>query len=647
MVQVYGWRTGLMGELDVRSDLDADELRRFMKALLTDLRALEEMINRGMIESGARRVGAEQELFLVDSVCRPAPVSVEVLGKLDDPHFTTELARFNLEFNLDPMDFGGDCLRRLEDELGQYVNRTREAAAEYGAQVVLAGILPTLHKTDLELDNMTPRERYRALNDAMRRMRGEDYEFRIAGTDELIIKHDSVMLEACNTSFQVHFQAGAEEYARLYNVAQVVAAPVLAAAVNSPLLFGRRLLTETRIALFQQAVDTRRTGHQLLERNARVSFGNRWVKNSVLEIFREDIARFRVLLGMDTTEDPFECLRNGTTPHLRALQLHNGTVYRWNRACYGNLNGSPQLRIENRILPSGPTILDEVANAAFWFGLMGGVSREFRDVTEVMDFDQAKANFLAAARYGLEAQFFWLDGRASPASDLILDRLLPLAREGLQACGIDSSDADRYLGIIEQRTSSRKTGARWLLQSLAELKGLGTKGEQMAALTAATIREQRKGRPVHEWPLADMDQIRRWHLKFMRVEQYMTTDLFTVHEDEVIDLVANLMDWENIRHVPVEDNQHRLVGLISYRSLLRLLGRDLVREGQPIAVNSIMHREPVTVGPETPTLEAIELMRKHRISCLPVVKDERLVGIVTERDFMNIAAMLLEQKLNE
>lgn len=637
-----------MGEHNTDQYTDPEQLRQFMQCLLRDLRALEELINHGSLESGLRRIGAEQELVLVNHASRPAPVNIEVLQHLNDPAFTTELGRFNLEFNLDPEPFGADCLSRLEHALNDKLAAVRSAAAREKADVLLTGCLPTLHKSDLELDNMTPMPRYHALNEALRRLRGGAFEFRLTGTDELILKHETVLIEACNTSFQVHFQVGPEEFVRLYNVAQVVAAPVLAVAVNSPLLFGRRLWKETRIALFQQAVDTRSPGHQVDQRTARVSFGNDWVHQSVLEIFREDVARFRVVIAMAIDEDPFEALASGRVPKLKALNLHNSTVYRWNRPCYGISDGRPHLRIENRVLPSGPTVLDEVANAAFWFGLMSGVVEHHADVTRAIEFDQAKTNFLTAARLGMTAQFTWFDHRRHLAQDLIRHELIPLAREGLAASGIVASDIDRYLGVIEERATSGRTGARWLLDSLAGLKDQGTGTERLSALTAATLARQKDGAPVHTWPLARLEEAGGWKHNYTRVEQYMTSDLFTVHPDEVIDLVANLMDWNNIRHVPVEDEQHHLVGLVSYRSLLRVLARDLPHtKDAPLPVSAIMQKNPITVVPETTTLDAIALMRRHKVACLPVVKDGRLVGIVSERHYLHIAAQLLEDHLSD
>jgi CBS domain-containing protein len=638
-----------MGDQRVRTELAGGAPRRaFIRHVLNDLHALEHILENGLIESSVRRIGAEQEVFLVDRTWRPAMAALSLLDRLDDSRFTTELGQFNLEMNLDPLEFEGSCLSRLEAQLEQLIGTLRLIAAEEGVEVVLTGILPTLRKADLGLENMTPKPRYFALNRAMSALRGGAYELYIKGLDELLLKHDSVMLEACNASFQVHFQVGAEEFANLYNIAQVAAAPVLAAAVNSPMLFGRELWRETRIALFQQSVDTRSSMDFLRERSPRVTFGRDWVRQSVLELFQEDISRFKALVTSEFDEDPMAMLRDGKIPQLKSLCMHNSTVYRWNRACYGVKDGKPHLRIENRVLPAGPSILDEIANAAFWFGLMSGLSSKYEDITQLIQFEDAHMNFGSAARMGLGAQYSWLNGQSMPAVNLICDHLLPLAREGLARRGIDAADADRYLSVIDKRVSSGKTGSQWAVVSLSGMRGKGNLSERLTALTAAMVERQKGDEPVAEWSPAKLVESSGWKQNFLKVEQYMTTDLFTVSEDESLDLVASLMEWKRIRHVPVEDGQHRLVGLISYRSLLKLMARGTLRSPDGhIAVSEVMNRDPVTVGPETSTLEAIELMRQHQVSCLPVVTDDHLVGIITERDLMNVAAALLEQRLKD
>lgn len=637
-----------MGQ-DLVPEQNPESFRAFTRALLRDLQALERMLDTGMIESGIRRIGAEQEFFLVGRGWRPEPKGVEVLERLGDP-FTPELARFNLEVNLSPALLEGDAFHQMELELDRLLAQAREAARAEGAEICLTGILPTLAKSDLTLDNITPRARYYALNDALNRMRnGAVYRLRIEGTDELLVEHDSVMLESCNTSAQVHLQVSAEEFVSFYNMAQAVTGPVLAAAVNSPLLFGKRLWAETRIALFQQSLDTRSGTMHLRDMSPRVRFGDRWIHDSVVDLFQEDIARFRVLLASKVDEDPIEVLDAGGIPKLQALQLHNSTVYRWNRPCYGISEGRPHLRIECRTLPSGPTVLDEVANAAFWIGAVIGGVEEYGDITQSMDFDDAKGNCAAAAKLGLKAAMNWVGGRTVSAPDLILGTLLPIARKGLDKYGVRPADIDRYLGVIQERVESGQTGADWMVRSLAHMRDGGTRGERLAAVTAASVRLQQNAGPGHEWPLAGLEEAGGWKMNYLRVEQYMTTNLFTVHEDELVQMVAFLMDRKQIRHVLVEDDDHRLVGLVSYRSVLRLISqsRGPISDDDAQPVKSIMDRDPVTVEPETATLKAIELMRDRKVSCLPVVDQGKLVGIVSERDFMPIAYQLLEERLQD
>jgi CBS domain-containing protein len=510
---------------------------------------------------------------------------------------------------------------------------------------VLCGILPTLKKSHLGLDYMTPNPRYEQLNRTMVELRGGEFYTMIKGVDELQTSHDNVMLEACNTSFQLHFQVGPGEFVELYNLAQLVTAPVLAAAVNSPVLLQHRLWQETRVALFQQSLDTRSDTHTQRGSRQRVSFGDHWVEKSILEIYREDIARFRALVAVDPGESPLAMLARGEIPPLKALCLHNGTIYRWNRPCYGVKDNRAHLRIENRVLPAGPTITDQFANATFFHGLMCALGEEYGDVTRVMSFDDAKANFLAAARYGLQARFRWVGGESLPAEALILDRLLPLARQGLKGRGLDHEDVDHYLDVLETRVRSGRTGAQWAIDSLVGMQGRGRSSERYRALTAAMVAEQENGRCVHDWALATLDEEVVDPDSYRTIGQIMTTDVFTVQPEDVVDLAASVMEWEHIRHVPVEDQSGKLVGLVSHRSILRMLARGKDSSNGAAAVREIMHPDPITVRPETSTIEAIEVMRRNRVGCLPVVQNNHLVGIVTERDFIDASAHLLDRWL--
>jgi gamma-glutamylcysteine synthetase len=289
-----------MGEQNIEEHASESSRQEFMKSLLEEVRALEAMLDKGMVESGVSRIGAEQEMFLIDEARKPALTALEVLKKLDDERFTHELGLFNIEANLSVQELKADCLRRMENEAQEVYAKARKAAHQCDSEIALVGILPTLTMDDLSLDSMVPIPRYHALNEAIMALRGNDLQFTINGTDQLVVKHDNLMFEACNTSFQVHFQVSPQDFARLYNIAQTVTGPLLAAAVNSPLLLGKRLWHETRISVFEYSVDARSTTHQTRGLKPRVHFGNNWVDKSVTEIFKEDIARFRVILTTET-----------------------------------------------------------------------------------------------------------------------------------------------------------------------------------------------------------------------------------------------------------------------------------------------------------------------------------------------------------
>lgn len=635
-----------MGTQDVATGANDARMREFTRAVLDDLRGLEALIAADRIETGQRRIGAEQEMFLIDASRQPAPMAVEVLAQLEnDKRFTTELARFNLEANLSARTFGTSCLSEMELELKELLETADAAAHRVGAAVVLAGILPTLRLTHLGLDNMTPNPRYAELNRAITSMRDGAFHIVIKGLDEVDITHDNVMLEAANTSFQIHFQVGPAEFAPLYNLAQAISAPVLAAAVNSPLLFGQRLWNETRVALFQRSVDGRSEMARMRAKPPRVSFGDSWIKDSILEIYKDDIMRFRMVLSTDEAEEnPLRVIADGGVPELRALRMHTGTVWRWNRACYGVADGKPHLRIENRILPAGPTVIDEIANAAFYFGLMSHLSTEYDRIDEVMEFDDAKNNFFSAARHGLSAQFTWIGGKLFTARDLIVGELLPAARAGLERHHIDPADIDRYLGVIEERVETQQTGATWALRSLGKMAD-APQDVRLRSLTWAIYKNQRKGRPVHRWPLAELYRTADWFPSYRTVGQFMSTDLYTVRPSDPVDLAARMMDWRQIRHVPVEDDKGKLIGLLSFRDLLKLVANPAA-QNDSLTVADIMHPEPERVTPDTPTLDALTLMREKNIGSLPVVDDsDRLVGLVTVYDLLEIAGKVLEDFL--
>ncbi len=632
-------------------DLASVEAQRaFVRRVLEDLQALEWMIAAGAIESGVRRIGAEQEIFLIDRTGAPAPIAMKLIDRLKSPQFSTELALFNLEINAPPVLLEDGCFSDMAATLHALFARVQAAAKSVGANAVLAGILPTLRASDLVPKNLTPLPRYLEIDRALARMGHGTYQIHIRAVDDLRLSRESLIVESGNCSFQIHLQVGPDEFPRIYNAAQAFAAPVLAAATNSPLLLGKRLWHETRIALFQQAADTRGpdTGRTIVPR---VTFGRAWVERSVLEIYREDIARFRPILGGDDDERPMAVLARGGIPTLGALRLHNGTVWRWNRPCYGVTDGRPHLRIENRILPSGPTIEDEVANAALWLGLMRGAIGRDLDVTRRMSFEAAHGNFITAARVGLDAQLQWFDGRTVAADRLLLDELIPFACEGLRSAGVNSADIDRFMGVVARRVATRRTGSRWALDSLTSMEASnrrGTAGQRLAALTQGMLQGQSGDSPGHEWPLARLENVGVAAERDAPVEQYMATDLFTVRPDDPIELAAHLMDWRGAQQVPVEDEDNRLVGVVSYSAIVRLVARGGLSAGESkLPVSSIMRRDPLTVAPDTSIVEAIGSMVKCGESALPVLREGKLVGIVSERDLLRITHEMLVERLAE
>lgn len=633
-----------MGVETVKLAENREQIQEFSKYLLKDIRAMEKMLEDNLFETDRVRIGAEQELCLVDRHAKPSPISVDLLKSMQDKMFTTELALFNLESNLDPLNFTGKCLSEMEASILRQLDKVREAVKKFDGDIVLTGVLPTIRKSDLDIENLTPLPRYHALCDAINKLRGDEYDLRIQGMDELLMRFDSPLLEACNTGFQVHMQVQPDEFVQKYNIAQAITGPVLASAVNSPLLFGKRLWAETRVALFQQSVDTRKVGDHLRDSSPRVTFGNEWLRNSILDIYKEDIARYRVMLSSSVTEDVEELLEKGKIPKLMALQVHNGTVYRWNRPCYGISGGKPHLRIENRVFPSGPTVTDEIANASFWLGLLNGMADHYNDITETLDFDDAKMNFIAASKLGLDTKFKWTHDKRYSAVELINKELLPIARQGLEKANVYNGDIDSYLDVIRQRTETAQTGSYWMVKSYTSLSKNVSREQALTAVTNAMIKNQKKGEPVHKWGLAKLDDMDMWQPSSLLVEEFMTTDLFTVQKDDIVELVANLFEWRRIRYVPVEDDSKHLVGLITMRMIFREFNNILHNKGsESKAVEDIMIRNPITIHPEASILEAIDIMGSQAIGCLPVVKNNRLVGIITEQNYMTITSRLLKR----
>jgi CBS domain-containing protein/gamma-glutamylcysteine synthetase len=621
-----------MGQQKLSIAKDPETRKRFLKHLLHDVEAIEQMLKDGMFESGVSRIGAEQEFCLVNKYYRPSLHALEILEKIDDPHFTSELARYNLEINLDPFELNEGCLSKMETHLNTLIKKAQEAAATLDEKIILAGILPSIDFRAVQTEYMTPKPRYEALSNIMAELRGEDFELNITGVDELILTHHNILFEACNTSFQCHLQVEPEEFADMYNWAQMLSGPVLSVCANSPLLIGKQLWAETRIPLFQQSIDTRGKGYHLREREQRVTFGNRWI-TGIGDVYKNDIARHTILFLTDIKKDSLEVLKKGKIPKLEALQLHNGTIYKWNRPCYGVTNGVPHMRIENRYIPSGPTVLDEISNLAFWVGLMSNMPDKIRGNWDSIPFEEAKENFYKAAMWGIQSGMVW-DNELMSARRLILDHLLPMAREGLEKKKISHSEIDRYLSVIEARASGYATGARWQVKSYRKLKKSLERDEATVALTAIMYNRKQSGKPVHEWELPDDEEVENLEMHYDVVGNIMVTDLITANENDLAELVLKVMDWRNIRHLPVEDSRGKLKGIITKKRLVRYLNNP--DRKALLTAADVMESDPVTISPNDDIKFAMLLMLDKGISSLPVVEKDELVGIITDYDTQNV-----------
>ena len=493
-----------MGLAIEREDFSADDYTRFDERLRRSLRALEELLERPDFGVGAASLGAELELALVGPDSRPLPLNIEVLSETLDPRVTFELNRFNLECNLRHTRLAGQPFATLAREFDDALAEVRRAAAAHSGRVVAIGILPTLVEADLQSGSMTDSVRFRALSKALQRLRDEPFHFDIDGEEPLEVQCNDVTFEGAATSLQIHLRVDPRRFAAQLNAAQLATAPVLAVSGNSPTFLGHKLWDETRVALFKQAVDYRGEHAKQTRREARVSFGTGWVRRGAHEIFAESVALHEALLPILGREDPLESMEAGRIPKLEEVRLHQGTVWRWNRPVYDPSAGG-HLRIEFRALPAGPTTTDMLASAAFLIGLTLGLESEMDSIVENFPFEHAHRNFYRAAQSGLDSELYWpaMGGVAAGtfgARELI-PRLLPLARRGLLEAGVESSDLDPLLAVIDERTASGITGAVWQRRTLGHLERRMDRRAALAEMVERYIASAEQGLPVHRWEI--------------------------------------------------------------------------------------------------------------------------------------------------
>jgi gamma-glutamyl:cysteine ligase YbdK (ATP-grasp superfamily) len=483
-------------------EISGEDRHIYGDKLRLSLDVLTRMLRERTFEASPSQVGLEIELDLVDRQMAPSMRNAQVLDAITDPAWGTELGQFNLEINVLSRQLAGDALTELEQQVRASLNAANEKARGTGSRLIMIGILPTLGEQHMSERMLSANARYRVLNEQILAARGEDMRIQIDGVEQLLTYADSITPEAACTSVQLHVRVSPDAFASYWNAAQAIAGVQVALAANSPFLFGRQLWHETRITLFQQAIDTRPEQLKRQGVRPRVWFGERWI-TSILDLFEENVDFFPALLPICDDEDPLAALERGAVPQLGELNLHNGTVYRWNRPVYAVVDGRPHLRVENRVLPAGPSVADVLANAAFYYGLVQALTTEQNPIWTQMRFATAADNLREAARYGMDARLFWPGLGEVPTAELVVRHLLPLAREGLRHWEINQESADRLLGIIEQRCLTGQTGAAWQINTVAALTRRGVGRQQaLSRMTERYIEHMHTNEPVHAWPVS-------------------------------------------------------------------------------------------------------------------------------------------------
>jgi hypothetical protein len=478
-----------------------EDRKRYREKVKRCLDVFARMLAEARFDGDRRSIGLEIELNITEETGDPAMANQHVLEMIADPDWQTELAQFNIEINVAPRLLADGVLSELETAVRGSLNHAEEGAQKAHARLVMVGILPTLTEDLLNGSALTANPRYELLNEQIFAARGEDLHLAIDGVERLSVYADTIAPEAACTSVQLHQLVDPSAFARHWNAAQCIAGIQLAIGANSPFFYGRELWRETRIALFEQATDTRSEELKAQGVRPRVWFGERWI-TSIFDLFEENVRFFPSLLPVCEDEDPVEVLERGDTPRLQELRLHNGTIYRWNRPIYDVVRGRPHLRVENRVLPAGPTVVDTLANAAFYYGLVRVLADEERPLWSQMSFSAAEENFHACARDGIEARVYWPGLGEVPASELVVRRLLPMAYEGLDRWGVDAADHGRLLGIVERRCVEGRNGASWQADTFHRLYERLDRADALREMTVRYRDLMHSNEPVHTWDVA-------------------------------------------------------------------------------------------------------------------------------------------------
>jgi hypothetical protein len=491
-----------MGEKVGLTGFDREDRQRYRQKVRRCLDVFARMLSQSRFDFERPMTGLEIELNLIDDFGDPAMVNEKVLALIADPAFQTELGQFNVEINVPPWRLVGDSAVELEETVRASLNHADSMARGANARMVMIGILPTLQEGHLSIDSLSANPRYALLNEQIFAARGEDLHLSISGIERLSTHADTIAPEAACTSVQFHLQVSPDDFASYWNAAQAIAGIQVALGANAPFLFGKELWRETRIALFEQATDTRPDELKAQGVRPRVWFGERWI-TSIFDLFEENVRYFPALLPICDEEDPAEVLDRGDVPQLAELRLHNGTIYRWNRPVYDVARGKPHLRVENRVLPGGPTVVDIMANGAFYYGLTRMLVEDDRPIWTQMSFSAAEENFHNGAKHGIDARIFWPRLGEVPVTELVLRRLLPLAYQGLDRWEVSPAVRDRLLGVIEQRCLTGRNGASWQAEMFHHIDRADNldRADALREMTRRYCEHMHTNEPVHTWPV--------------------------------------------------------------------------------------------------------------------------------------------------
>ena len=447
-----------------------DEETNFVRQLFADRN----------FDQDSRKLGYELELCLLDDNGAPAPCNRQVLEQAANPLFTYELAKFNLEINGNAFDVCADVFGKIDADLNILYSELAQAAEDCDVQAGLFGVLPSLQQCHLDERYMSELYRYHILDQRLIEMRQRPVHLELHGDDHLLLEENGVMLEALSTSLQTHYQIPFDEAVDSYHAALWTSMTVLAVGANSPLVMGKQCWQESRIAIFKQAVDTRNPREIEDAIVPRVHFGKGYI-NSWLDLFEDNNSYYSPILPET---------RDCDIGMLHHFNLHNGTIWRWVRPILGIVNGQYHLRLELRVTPSGPTLVDTLANMVFSIGLLEGLKQAPKFLTSV-PFEVLEASFYRVAREGLEAEVKWCNGKTDRMQNLVLSEALTTAAKGLDQLGIEN--CQQWLDIIQARVSTGCTGSDWILK-------YWQKKQDISGLVKTYLHHARKNAPVHKWP---------------------------------------------------------------------------------------------------------------------------------------------------